>query len=135
MDMIDQRVEEGQCSSEEPHEGGSAAAAASSSGRQDTKRGTKRSTEEAEYPQWQFKRSTRKSQWQAYEKKINEELESAYSRTLDALELVIDNCKYTVNFHKWYQMCYETCRLRAVRLLGGCVRCGHMRSATFSSQR
>ena len=73
MDMMDQRVEEGQSSSEEPHEGGSAAAPeASSSGSRGTGRGTKRSAEEVEYPQWQLKGGKQKPQWQAYEKKIME---------------------------------------------------------------
>lgn len=118
MHLMVQRVEQGQSSSEESHEGGSAAApAATSSGSRGTGRGTKRSTEEVEYPQWQFKSGKEKSQWQAYEKKINGDLEAAWRRGFVSLGFCIDKWKYTVNFQKWVQISHEHGTERDVRRL------------------
>jgi len=94
---------------------GAAAAAAPSSGSRGTTRGTKRSGDEAEYPQWQFKGGKKKTQWQAYDKNTNQLLELAYQRGLDHLDFVIDGWDYTVIFRTWRQISHEHGSVREVR--------------------
>jgi len=99
------------------------AAAAASSGSRGTTRGTRRSGDEAEYPQWQFKGGKKKKQWQAYDKKTNQLLESAYQRGIGHLDFVIDEWKYTVSFCEWSQMSHEYGSVREVRRVedAGCL--------------
>jgi len=101
----------------------SGAAAAASSGSRGTTRGTRRSGDEAEYPQWQFKGGKKKKQWQAYDKKTNQLLESAYQRGIGHLDFVIDEWKYTVSFCEWSQMSHEYGSVREVRRVedAGCL--------------
>ena len=117
MHLIVQRVEQGQSSSEEFHEGGSAAAAAAPSGSRGTGRDTKRSREDVEYPQWQFKSGKKKSQWKAYDKESNDLLEAAWRQGFIAIDFCIEKWKYTVNFQRKVQISHEHGTQRDVRRL------------------
>ena len=91
------------------------AAAAASSGSRGTARGTRRSRDEAEHPQWQFNGGKKKAQWQAYDKNTNQLLESAFIRGLDNLHFTIDGWEYTVHFRTRTQVSHEHGALREVR--------------------